>query len=134
MRGKFISEFMSKTFFQFRQNNSGGHFNGPAARVIVEAPDKKSACALTEPHFTLCGTSGAYAEYDSCGCCPCCGHRWSEQCDDEPEANEKIAKRIKEDGISYMGAVANALVKADGSVVVGNTPENIEAICNYISR
>jgi hypothetical protein len=119
-------------FFEIRQNNSGGHFDGPAVHVITEAPDKETACKRTEPHFALCGDSGLYAEYDSCGCCPCCGHRWSEPWDDEPEDPKKLVVEIRKNGLTYMGGVATALIKADGSIVIGNTSERLEEICGYI--
>lgn len=120
-------------FFRIAQNNSGGSFDGPAACVIIEAPDKETACKRTQPHFTLCGDSGLYADYDSCGCCPCCGHRWLEPWDDEPEKPTKLAEEIHRNGLSYMGSVATALIKADGSIVIGDTSERLESICDYIT-
>ena len=90
------------SFFLFRQNNSGGSFREPAVFVYTEAPDKETACKRTEPYFTLCGDSGMYAEYDSCGCCTCCGHRWGKPWGDGPEKTEDILDSIDQHGLKYM--------------------------------
>lgn len=121
-------------FFEIRQNNSGGSFDKPAVHVIIEAPDKETACKRTQPHFTMCGDSGRYADYDDCGCCPCCGHRWSEPWTDKPEDPQELIADIRKNGLEYMGEVATALIKADGTIVIGNTPESLEAICGYITQ
>lgn len=121
-------------FFQIRQNNSGGSFDAPAAHVIIEASSKEEACKRTSPHFSLCGDSGRYAEYDECGCCPCCGHRWSEPWNDKPENPTKLVAEIRSNGLKYMRATATALIKADGSIVIGDTPERLEEICGYITQ
>jgi hypothetical protein len=131
--GSDCQERLVSRFFTFRQNNSGGSFDGPAVNVIIEAPDMETACKRTEPHFTLCGESGLYAEYDSCGCCPCCGHRWSKPWDDDGETPEELLTRIDKDGLKYPGGVSTALVKADGSITVGDSAENLAAIREFIS-
>lgn len=120
-------------FFTFGQNNSGGSFDGPAVNVIIEAPDMETACKLTEPHFTLCGDSGRYADYDYCGCCPCCGHRWSKPWNNEPKTVEDMVNQIDKDGLQYRGGVSTALVKADGSIIVGDSAEKLAAIREFIS-
>lgn len=122
------------TFFEIRQNNSGGSFAAPAIHVIIEASNKNEACGLAGSHFTLCGNSGLYAEYDSCGCCPCCGHRWSEPWDDKPEDSVRLVEEIKERGISRMGVTATALIKSDGSIVIGDTQAHLDVICGYITQ
>ncbi|MGL5005024.1 MAG: DUF7296 family protein [Casimicrobium sp.] len=121
-------------FFEIRQNNSGGSFDAPAVHVIIAAPSKDEACKRTSPHFSLCGDSGRYAEYDDCGCCPCCGHRWSEPWDDKPEEPAKLVEEIRKNGLKYMGATATALIKADGSIIIGETTECLDAICGYITQ
>lgn len=120
-------------FFKFCQNNSGGVFDDPAVFVYIEAPDKETACKRTEPHFTLCGDSGMYAEYDSCGCCPCCGHRWEQPWGDKPDKIEDIIGTIDRNVLSYMDCTAVALIKADGSIIKGDTDENLAAIRAYVS-
>lgn len=113
-------------YFTYRQNNSGGSWKGPAVNVIVEADTLAEANERVGQHITLCGDSGLYAEYDSCGCCPCCGHRWSEPWDDKPESGADAA-----DGnmtLNYMGAACTALIKADGEMIVGDTQERLDAI------
>lgn len=62
-----------KTFFQVRQNNSGGSFHSPAVKVIIEASNLSEVSDKISSHFQLCGDSGRYADYDDCGCCPSCG-------------------------------------------------------------
>lgn len=121
------------SFFEFRQNNSGGRFNGPAVFVYVEASDLGTAHSKTEPHFTVCGDSGLYAEYDTCGCCPCCGHRWYDPWNDQGETVEEILETIDENGLEYMGVTAIALIKADGSFIKGDSDENLAAIRSYVS-
>jgi hypothetical protein len=60
-------------FFEFNQNNSGGHFvydedNGITHIVIIEAEDAEQATITAEK-------IGLY--FDGLGDCPCCGERWS---------------------------------------------------------
>lgn len=121
-----------KKFYSFRQNNSGGSFHGPAVNVLIEASSLEEACSRTEPHFTLCGGSGLYAEYDNCGCCPCCGHRWTAPWSDEPEEFSSMESWIKERGLEYMGKTATALVKEDGSLILGDSIDNLLQILEYI--
>jgi hypothetical protein len=58
-------------FYNFRQNNSGGSFCGPAHVVIVEACSSDEANAIAECHdvyFNGCATGAD---------CSCCGDRWN---------------------------------------------------------
>jgi len=122
-------------FFTYRQNNSGGSFRGPAVYVHVEADSVDEANRLVSGHISLCGDSGMYAEYDSCGCCPCCGHRWSPLWDDKPTPKGAVKDHIwlsSENNLSCMGAVRHALVKSDGSLIVGNSQSAYDEIANYI--
>jgi len=128
-----MSNNRNSKFFEFRQNNSGGTFEPPAVCVLVEAESSEDACRKTNPHFSLCGNSGMYAEYDSCGCCPCCGHRWSEPWV-EPQPESELIDSIKKNGLSYMGGVSTALIKADGLIIVGDSPERLESILEYIEN
>lgn len=62
------------SFYEFRQNNSGGNFvfdeeEGISVSVIVEANSEKQAIALAS-------TIGLY--FDGDGDCRCCGDRWSD--------------------------------------------------------
>lgn len=72
-------------FYEFNQNNSGGHFDvdeNVCHLVIIEAMDEKHAVALFEPMIE-----------NQSGSCPCCGDRWS------PEyANEINLDKYKEKG------------------------------------
>lgn len=124
----------SPSFFEFSQNNSGGSFRGPATSVFVQADTLEEACNLTRPHFTLCGDSGRYADYDDCGCCPCCGHRWSTPWSDKPDSATQTIETINRKGLKYFGEIATALIKPDGSILIGNTQENLDQIINYITN
>ena len=69
-------------FYQYRQNNSGGKFRGPAINVIVEAHSSEDANMRAEQfglYFSGCDTGQD---------CDCCGNRWSDSayndCKDEP--------------------------------------------------
>ena len=107
-----------KSLFHFRQNNSGGHFDKPAVHVLVEAPTLEDAVRLTAPHFTLCGDSGRYADYDDCGCCPCCGHRWHEPYSGAPMDAEEIDWVFAPEAFTRLrgDTPCHALITPDGEI------------------
>jgi len=79
-------------FYTYRQNNSGGGFNGPAVYVIVEAANCYDANRKAEEN-------GLY--FDGRGDCDCCGKRWSEAFGDDegtetPEIYDTPARRFRE--------------------------------------
>jgi hypothetical protein len=81
-------------FFQYRQNNSGGHFitkDGLDVIVVVEAIDYLHANAIAE-------NKGLYFYGCSSGRdCSCCGDRWYEQWDYEKgSAKEFEDKTLKQ--------------------------------------
>ena len=127
---------MKKPFYIFKQNNSGGQWEPPAAYLIVEADDFNQAKQYASNHITFCGESGLYAEYDNCGCCPCCGHRWNAEYHNNPHSREEALEAIK----SYkgklevicMGSTTAALIKPDGSLLVGDNEEKLQKIVNYL--
>lgn len=121
-----------RSFFSIRQNNSRGKLRKPAVFIIVEASTNKEACDLAEQHISFCEDSGRYADYDNCGCCPCCGHRWTVPWEDKPENPKVLVELIRNNGLIYMGQTFAALIKADGSIVIGSSVENFEDICFYI--
>lgn len=121
-----------KNFFTYDQNNSGGGFAAPAVYVIVEADTLAQANERIAPHVTLCGDSGRYADYDDCGCCPCCGHRWSEPCSDEPDSVERLIQIAS--GATYMRSTKTALIKADGTLTTSATPEGHQEIKDYLTE
>ena len=120
-----------KNFFNFRQNNSGGRFEAPAVNVLVEAGSLDAACARIAPHVTLCGDSGLYADYDVCGCCPCCGHRWTKPWNDEPEIRERLEYLFAQ-YLEWLGGINLAVVKADGTLVVAGTREELDELKRYV--
>jgi len=127
--------------FLVRQNNSGGHFRPPAVFVFIEADSPEQAMIAAAPFIDFCEDSGMYAAYDSCGCCPCCGHRW-DTIDDWNEVDQDAAAyyfgkecfSLSEDMTTYMNAVALALVTPKNGLLVGNTPETAKEIADYVSR
>lgn len=121
-----------KTFFNFRQNNSGGKWTGPAVNVLVEAKTLDEAILKSSPHITLCGDSGLYADYDDCGCCPCCGHRWTKPWREDREKMEDIRHLFQDGDLRYMGGVRLALIKDDGSLVIGDDTEKYQLIQSYV--
>jgi hypothetical protein len=72
---------MKRKGYEFHQNNSGGHFFGGIYGVVVEADTEEEACDLFSRYSGFDFCEGGWGEDDeeygsSCGCCPCCGHRW----------------------------------------------------------
>lgn len=59
-------------WFEFRQNNTGGYFKGPAVHVFIEAMDEVGAQARAN-----------FLGLDNAGSCSCCGDRWN-GCNEEP--------------------------------------------------
>ena len=56
-------------FYEFRQNNSGGSFSGPAIAVYIEANNSDEADRIAQ-------TKGIYFDDDYEIDCDCCGTRW----------------------------------------------------------
>ena len=87
-------------FFQYRQNNSGGQFTGPAIHVIIEADsaDEADQRAVNE--------AGLY--FDGCAQdidCSCCGDRWHrawDDGDDEPRVYDEPWLEYKPTGFLSM--------------------------------
>ena len=58
------------SFYYYRQNNTGGSFQGPAITVIIEAGDCDEANQIALSHDIY---------FDGCESgidCSCCGDRW----------------------------------------------------------
>lgn len=122
----------SKSFFLFRQNNSGGRFQEPAVEVFVEAETLDEACESTKSHFTLCVDTGMYADYDNCGCCPCCGHRWDKPYSEDPLNKESIEFHLANFKVSYMGSTQVALITKDGLIFIGDSESKLSTIKKYM--
>lgn len=63
-------------FFKFRQNNSGGSFEGFFS-IFIEADSEKEAIEIAEKDTQI--------YFDGCSRnidCNCCGDRWSTYCDE----------------------------------------------------
>ena len=57
-------------FYEFRQNNSGGAWGGPAMTVFIEADSGEEANSIAE-------NNGLYFDGVGAGLdCECCGDRW----------------------------------------------------------
>lgn len=81
-------------FYEFRQNNSGGHFDlikdtGITATVLIEAdsPDHANTIMGELIDDDWCGGQGGY--------CKCCGERWYKLWSDE-KGIEDINKYIED--------------------------------------
>lgn len=68
-------------FFEYRQNNSGGGFTGPAINVYIEADNVGEANNIFQ---TL---DGCYFDPDYERDCECCGTRWSEPYNEKGYSN-----------------------------------------------
>lgn len=104
------------SFFNFRQNNSGGFWTGPAINLIVEASTEEEANRIAESH-------GVY--FDGSNDCPCCGSRWSETWEETPspmiyrtsiteniEDTRKWGNLYKQRGVPYaMVVYANGVIE-----------------------
>lgn len=121
---------------EFRQNNSGGRFRKPSVYVFVEADSIKKGIELSSKYFSVCEDSGRYADYDNCGCCPCCGHRWpTPDLIDSKEFLETISFNEQYNmEVSYKrhGDIAYSLIKSDGSIFIVDNEEKKEEFLNYI--
>lgn len=128
------------SYFLFRQNNSGGFFTEPAAAVFVEADTISEANERVSQHITLCGDSGLYADYDDCGCCPCCGHRWSAaDAWDRMTADEclQYAQRgglLCDNRRTYFGHTAYALIDASGDLLVADSDDKLDELLRRIGE
>jgi hypothetical protein len=71
-------------FYCFSQNNSGGHFSGPAQYVLIEATTASDANEMAE-EFGLY-FDGVAAGRD----CECCGSRWYRASRDDGSAAPAI--------------------------------------------
>ncbi len=122
-----------KSLFHFDQNNSRGKFHPPAVHILVEAPTLEDAIKLTAPHFTLCGDTGMYADYDDCGCCPCCGHRWDAPYSGKPMDAEEIAARFTPEAFACLrGKIPRlALITPDGAILTSANAKDLKKIRNY---
>ncbi len=112
------------------QNNSGGSFYAPAVNLLIEAETAESAIKLAESQITFCGSSGRYADYDDCGCCPCCGHRWEMITeDDRAEGDSWQLINLKEPKeMMRWGMPSYAFLDKDGLLVVGDTEAKFDLI------
>lgn len=67
-------------FWEVSQCNTGGEFvqtDTLCHVMIVEADSEEEAKnRLENVGVDFCSDDGSYGAYDTCGCCPCCGHRW----------------------------------------------------------
>lgn len=119
---------MSK-FFVCQQINSGGAFGPPAVNVLIQAETVEAAEQLVSKHIQLCHDTGHYADFDECGCCPCCGHRWGIR---QWALDSARAVGLIGEATEYMGAVNAALIRSDGELIVGADRERHAEILGVI--
>lgn len=107
-------------WYEYRQNNTGGRFIGPALYVFVEALNGDVADAIAERlgiYF-----NGCYSGQD----CSCCGDRWTSSYgmgdDQKPEPYSHGQKRAEEEGLIYAIYVYNS----GGSIDFVGVPSSIK--------
>ena len=121
-----------KKLFAIRQNNSGGSWSKPAVTIWISAENEGVAAELLSKHgVSLCGTSGRYADYDDCGCCPCCGHRWEGLEESLPD-DYRRGYLFDNHGLSYLGEVGNAYISESG-IIIGDSIEKLNVIRNEVT-
>lgn len=109
-------------FYTYYQNNSGGSFDydekiGVGHIVIVEAPSAEDANQLAK-NREMCLLCSA-----GCGCCKCCGPRWSQAEEGDGTAEPMIEGEPVGDyryrlGIGVLGHTYHAFVHyANGRTV-----------------
>lgn len=114
-------------YYRIYQNNSGGYLKEPARMILVEAPDWKSMQRSIKEYVTFCGE-----EYDWCGCCSCCGHRWDEPWSRDGYSPESILQELNSPYNNTAEKIPSfLLIYADGNDLLGDTPEKVEEIRAY---
>ena len=79
-------------WYEYRQNNSGGHFNGPRY-IYIFAEDSKQADEYAE------NTDEIYFNGCSRGIdCDCCGDRWSKAWTGEGRTNSEMLDHVEHFG------------------------------------
>lgn len=105
---------MENKFFEFAQNNSGGHFDvddNVCHRIIIEAKDVAEALEIRAPMLLNQTRS-----------CPCCGDRWSDYTD-EVEIDRFKTEGRKVTVYNHYAEPESLWVKKYGSYEVLEKPE-----------
>lgn len=93
-------------FFEYRQNNSGGRFTGPAIHIFIEAKD------VGEANNIFLTLDGCYFDPEFARDCDCCGNRWNEPWDEQGYSNiYEVFKAIDKDStaIQTWGSIREML-------------------------
>lgn len=86
-------------FYEYRQNNSGGSFTGPALHVYIEAD------TLEEANNIFLTLDGCYFDPEYKRDCECCGTRWSEPWDDGYSNIYEVYRHIDRDATSSWDSI-----------------------------
>jgi len=78
-------------FYEYRQNNSGGRFSGPARNIYIEAD------TVEEANNIFLSLDGCYFDPEYRRDCSCCGTRWSEPYKDGYSNIYEVYKKIDRD-------------------------------------
>lgn len=111
------------SFYQYRQNNSGGIWGGPAINLFIEANSSEEADKIAVQH-------GVYFDEEYAIDCPCCGTRWYGSYEDGKMDEPKIYGKTIEESIQELnseergwgglykvkGVPYAMVVRADGTV------------------
>lgn len=86
-------------FYTFRQNNSGGVFDGPAIALVIEADSADEANDIAQADH------GVYFDDDYSIDCECCGTRWypvsEDDATEQPEVYGQPAERYSSPFADY---------------------------------
>ena len=90
-------------FYTFKQNNSGGVWDGPEY-VIIEADSADEANMIAMDHGVY--FDGVHSAMD----CPCCGDRWYVVDDDDATPAPLIWGKDPADHTNYLGQPADVKI------------------------
>lgn len=94
------------TYYHYRQNNSGGGFEGPAIEVFVEADSEDEADEIAQEH-------GIYFDPLYLIDCECCGNRWGSAWDSYDEVPPEDEFDSWYDQFLHAGCVKQLVIKKE---------------------
>lgn len=101
-------------FYPYNQNNSGGHYVGPAA-VIVESPTIEASWDTMRRWID---------EHSTHHYCTCCGERWRKPWDDGYDTLAEAAEWIYDGVVVIVTADGESKVRRTLDVIAGQEDES----------